>query len=205
MKIFAIGMNYALHNKELHGTLLKTAQPVIFLKPDTALLRPGKPFFVPTNMGSIHYETEVVIRFCKSGKSIEPQFADRYYDAISLGIDFTARDMQSEMKAKGRPWDIAKGFDGSAPIGEWIGKDELPDIQDLHFSMQKNGQTMQTGHTADMLYSVADIIAYISQFYTIHTGDLLFTGTPVGVGPVEPEDILEATLEDRKILTLQCK
>ena len=205
MKIFAIGMNYALHNKELHGTLLKTAQPVIFLKPDTALLRPGKPFFVPTNMGRIDYETEVIIRFCKAGKSIEPQFAHRYYDAVSIGIDFTARDMQAEMKAKGRPWDIAKGFDQSAVIGEWIPKEQLPDIQNLHFSMKKNGQQVQSGHTADMLYTVDDIIAYISQFYTIHTGDILYTGTPEGVGPIQPGDSMEATLEDRQILTLQCR
>ena len=205
MKIFAIGMNYALHNKELHGTLLKTAQPVIFLKPDTALLRPGKPFFVPTNMGRIDYETEVIIRFCKAGKSIEPQFAHRYYDAVSIGIDFTARDMQADMKAKGRPWDIAKGFDQSAVIGEWIPKEQLPDIQNLHFSMKKNGQQVQSGHTADMLYTVDDIIAYISQFYTIHTGDILYTGTPEGVGPIQPGDSMEATLEDRQILTLQCR
>ena len=205
MKIFAIGMNYALHNKELHGTLLKTAQPVIFLKPDTALLRPGKPFFVPTNMGRIDYETEVIIRFCKAGKSIEPQFAHRYYDAVSIGIDFTARDMQAEMKTKGRPWDIAKGFDQSAVIGEWIPKEQLPDIQNLHFSMKKNGEQVQSGHTADMLYTVDDIIAYISQFYTIHTGDILYTGTPEGVGPIQPGDCMEATLEDRQILTLQCR
>lgn len=205
MKIFAIGMNYALHNKELHGTLSKTAQPVIFLKPDTALLRPGKPFFVPSDMGRIDYETEVIVRFCKAGKSIDPQFAHRYYDAVSLGFDFTARDMQAQMKQQGRPWDIAKGFDQSAAIGEWIPKEQLPDIQDLHFSMQKNGDTVQSGHTADMLYSVADIIAYISRFFTIHTGDILYTGTPAGVGPVEPGDVLKGFLEDKEILSLQCK
>ena len=205
MKIFAIGMNYALHNKELHGTLLKTEQPVIFLKPDTALLRPGKPFFVPTYMGRVDYETEVIIRFSKAGKNIDPRFAQRYYDAISLGFDFTARDMQAQFKKQGRPWDISKGFDQSAVIGEWVAKEELPDIQKLHFNMRKHGQTMQEGHTADMLYTVADIIAYISKFYTIHTGDILYTGTPSGIGPVEPGDKLTATLEGKEVLALQCK
>lgn len=205
MKIFAIGMNYALHNKELHGTLSKTEEPVIFIKPDTALLRPGKPFFVPTHMGRVDHEAEVVIRFCRAGKSIDPIHAERYYDALTLGIDFTARDVQARLKKQGRPWEISKGFDNAAVIGEWIPKRQLGDVQDMHFRLEKNGQTVQSGHTADMLYPINEIIAYISRFFTIHTGDILYTGTPAGVGPVMPGDNIEGYLEELHPLSLQCK
>ena len=215
MKIFAVGMNYVEHNKELGNTLLitekdlrKTEEPVIFTKPDSALLKDGKPFFIPDFMGRIDYETEVVVRICRLGKGIPQQFAHRYYDAVTLGIDFTAREVQKKAKDLGRPWTIAKGFDGSAVIGEWVkleeGHKQSP-IQDLHFRLDINGETKQVVYTGDMLYKVDELIAYISKFFTLKTGDLLFTGTPVGVGPVHINDHLEGWLEDRKVLEFNCK
>ncbi len=205
MKIFAIGMNYAMHNKELHGTLLKTDEPVIFLKADTALLKDHKPFFIPDHMGRIEYETEVVVRICKLGKTVPVRFAPRYYDAVTVGIDFTARELQKKLSQNGRPWDLAKGFDGAAYIGEWVPKEKFLDIQRIHFHLDINGQTVQEGCTSDMLYKVDEIISYISQFYTLKTGDILYTGTPAGVGPVHIDDHLEGWLEDRKVLEFNCK
>lgn len=205
MKIFAIGMNYALHNKELHGTLLKTDEPVIFLKPETALLKGHKPFFIPDHMGRIEYETEVVVRICKLGKTVPVRFAPRYYDAVTVGIDFTARELQKKLSQNGRPWDLAKGFDGAACIGEWVPKEKFLDIQRIHFHLDINGQTVQEGCTSDMLYKVDEIISYISQFYTLKTGDILYTGTPAGVGPVHIDDHLEGWLEDREVLEFNCK
>lgn len=205
MKIFAIGMNYALHNKELHGTLLKTDEPVIFLKADSSLVKDGKPFFVPDHLGRIEYETEMVVRICKLGKSVPVRFAPRYYDAVTVGIDFTARELQRKLAQKGQPWDLAKGFDGAACIGEWIPKEKFLDMQRIHFHLDVNGKTVQEGCTSDMLYKVDEIIAYISQFYTLKTGDILYTGTPAGVGPVQIDDHLEGYLEDRKVLDFWCK
>ncbi len=205
MKIFAIGMNYAMHNKELHGTLLKTDEPVIFLKADTALLKDHKPFFIPNHMGRIEYETEVVVRICKLGKTVPVRFAPRYYDVVTVGIDFTARELQKKLSQNGRPWDLAKGFDGAACIGEWVPKEKFLDIQRIHFHLDINGQTVQEGCTSDMLYKVDEIISYISQFYTLKTGDILYTGTPAGVGPVHIDDHLEGWLEDRKVLEFNCK
>jgi 2-keto-4-pentenoate hydratase/2-oxohepta-3-ene-1,7-dioic acid hydratase in catechol pathway len=205
MKIFAIGMNYAMHNKELHGTLLKTDEPVIFLKADTALLKDHKPFFIPDHMGRIEYETEVVVRICKLGKTVPVRFAPRYYDAVTVGIDFTARELQKKLSQNGRPWDLAKGFDGAACIGEWVPKEKFLDIQRIHFHLDINGQTVQEGCTSDMLYKVDEIISYISQFYTLKTGDILYTGTPAGVGPVHIDDHLEGWLEDREVLEFNCK
>lgn len=205
MKIFAIGMNYAMHNKKLHGTLLKTDEPVIFLKADTALLKDHKPFFIPDHMGRIEYETEVVVRICKLGKTVPVRFAPRYYDAVTVGIDFTARELQKKLSQNGRPWDLAKGFDGAACIGEWVPKEKFLDIQRIHFHLDINGQTVQEGCTSDMLYKVDEIISYISQFYTLKTGDILYTGTPAGVGPVHIDDHLEGWLEDRKVLEFNCK
>ena len=205
MKIFAIGMNYAMHNKELHGTLLKTDEPVVFLKADTALLKDHKPFFIPDHMGRIEYETEVVVRICKLGKTVPVRFAPRYYDAVTVGIDFTARELQKKVSQNGRPWDLAKGFDGAACIGEWVPKEKFLDIQRIHFHLDINGQTVQEGCTSDMLYKVDEIISYISQFYTLKTGDILYTGTPAGVGPVHIDDHLEGWLEDRKVLEFNCK
>ena len=205
MKIFAIGMNYAAHNKELHDTQLKPEEPVIFTKADSALLKPGKPFFVPDDMGRIDYEAEVVVRICRLGKTIPARFAHRYYDAVTLGIDFTARDMQRRASQNGQPWTICKGFDGSAAIGEWVDKERFLDVQALHFHLDKNGQTVQEGCTSDMFYTVDDIISHISRFFTLKTGDLLYTGTPAGVGPVQIGDRLEGWLEKRKVLDLRCK
>lgn len=205
MKIFAIGMNYAQHNKALHGTLSKPEEPVIFLKADSALLKDHKPFFIPDHMGNIEYEAEVVVRICRLGKSIPERFAHRYYDAFTVGIDFTAREMQRKLAAQGKPWDIAKGFDGSACIGEWVPKEKLPDIQRLRFHLDINGQEVQQGYTGDMFYKVDEIIAYISQFYTLKMGDILYTGTPTGVGPVHIGDHLEGFIEERKVLDFNCK
>jgi 2-keto-4-pentenoate hydratase/2-oxohepta-3-ene-1,7-dioic acid hydratase in catechol pathway len=205
MKIFAIGMNYAAHNKELHDTLLKTDAPVVFTKADSALLKPGKPFFVPDDMGRIDYEAELVVRICRLGKNIAPRFAHRYYDAATVGIDFTARDMQRQASQAGQPWTICKGFDGSAAIGDWVPLDVLPAIDSLSFRLDRNGQTVQQGCTADMFYKVDDIIAYISRFFTLKTGDLLYTGTPAGVGPIHIGDHLDGWLEERHVLDLNCR
>ena len=215
MKIFAIGMNYAAHNQELHGTLRRPDEPVIFTKADSALLNQGKPFFIPDHLGRIDYEGELVVRICRLGKSIAPQFAHRYYDALTVGIDFTARDLQRRASEAGQPWTICKGFDGSAAIGEWVPKEKLlttpgapcaeSGLQRLHFRLDINGRTVQEGCTADMLYTVDEIIAYISQFFTLKTGDLLYTGTPAGVGPVSINDHIEGWIEERKVLEFNCK
>lgn len=198
-------MNYALHNKELHGTLLKTDEPVIFLKPDTALLSGGRPFFVPDHLGRVDYEAELVVRICRLGKGVPERFAHRYYDAATLGIDFTARDLQKRLSQAGRPWDVAKGFDGSACIGQWVELAQLPSVQQLRFRLEVNGQVAQQGNTVQMLRSVDALISHISQFYTLRTGDLLFTGTPAGVGAVHPDDRLEGWLESHHVLSMNCK
>lgn len=205
MKIFAVGMNYIRHNKELDGTLYKPEDPVIFTKADSSLLKDGKPFFVPDDMGRIDYEGELVVRICRLGKAVPTRFAHRYYDAVTVGVDFTARDLQRKLRSEGKPWELCKGFDGAATIGEWVSKDILPDIQRLRFRLDVNGQTVQEGCSVDMLFSVDEIIAYISRFFTLKTGDLLYTGTPVGVGPVNINDHLTGWLEDRKVLDFNAK
>ncbi len=216
MKIFAIGMNYAAHNRELHNFVKRPDSPVIFTKADSALLKPGRPFFVPEHLGRIDYEAEIVVRICRLGKNISERFAHRYYDAVTVGIDFTARDLQKKASEAGQPWTICKGFDGSAAIGEWIPKEKLfaedqgndemlPGIQRLQFHLDINGKTVQEGCTSDMLYRVDEIIAYISQFFTLKTGDMLYTGTPAGVGPIHIGDHLEGWLEERKVLELNCR
>ena len=205
MKIFAVGMNYALHNKELDGALYKPEKPVIFTKADSALLKDGKPFFIPDWSERVDYEAELVVRICRLGKGIPVRFAHRYYDAVTVGIDFTARDWQEKARQSGQPWEICKGFDGSAVIGEWIDKNKILNVQALHFHLDVNGQTVQEGGTSDMLYKVDELISYISTFFTLKTGDLLYTGTPVGVGPVKINDHLEGWLEDRKVLEFDCK
>lgn len=205
MKIFGIGMNYQEHNKELHGTLLNIEDPVVFTKADSALLFGGKPFFVPDYTQRCEYETELVVKICHLGRSIPERFAHRYYEEVTVGIDFTARDLQRKLRAQGLPWEISKGFDGSAVVGEWVSKDQLPDIQDLHFSLDINGQEMQKGHTADMVFSVDRLVSYISQFFTLKTGDLIYTGTPAGTGVVNIEDHLCGYLEGRKILEFNVK
>lgn len=198
-------MNYIQHNKELDGALYKPENPVIFTKADSALLKDRKPFFVPDFMGRIDYEAEVVVRICRLGKSIPQRFAHRYYDAVTLGIDFTAREMQQELRKKGLPWDLCKGFDGSAAIGEWVDINKFRDIQAIHFYLNINGSTVQDACTSEMLYSVDELIAYISRYFTLKTGDLIYTGTPVGIGPVAIGDKLEGWLDDRKVLDMWCR
>ena len=205
MKIFAVGMNYALHNKELDGTLYIPEEPVIFTKADSALLKDHKPFFVPDWCDQVDYETEIVVRICRLGKAIPERFAHRYYDAVTVGIDFTARDWQRRFRQEGKPWELSKGFDGSAAIGEWIPKERFRDVQALPFHLDINGKTVQEGCTADMLFSIDALSAYISRFFTLKTGDLLYTGTPVGVGPVHIDDHLEGYIDQLKVLEFNCK
>lgn len=205
MKILAVGMNYIQHNKELDGTLYKPESPVIFTKADSALLKDNKPFFIPDFMGQIDYETELVVKICRLGKTIPERFAHRYYDAVTVGIDFTARQLQKRLREEGLPWELCKGFDHSAAIGEWVGTDNIADIQNLHFHLDINGKKVQEGHSADMLFKVDELIAYISTYFTLKTGDIIFTGTPVGVGPVQIDDHLEGYIEDRKVLDFRCK
>ena len=204
MKIICVGMNYAAHCKELHDREPLPAEPVIFLKPDSAILRNGKPFFIPDFCQQLDYETELVVRICKLGKGIPARFAHRYYDAVTVGIDFTARDLQRKYRQEGRPWDLCKGFDGSAVIGDFVPV-EASEIQHQHFHLDIDGVTVQQGYTGDMLIPVDEIIAYVSQFYTLKTGDLLYTGTPVGVGPVSINQHLEGYLGDRKLLDFRVK
>ena len=205
MKIFAVGMNYLEHNKELHGSLFKPEEPVIFTKADSAVLKDHKPFFIPDHMGRIDYETEIVVRISKLGKNISERFAHRYYDAVTVGIDFTARELQKKLRSEGKPWDLCKGFDGSAALGEWVSIEKFRDIQAVHFHLDINGNTVQEGCTSDMLYRVDQLIAYISQYFTLKTGDILYTGTPAGVGPVHIDDHREGYIEDRKVLEFNCK
>lgn len=198
-------MNYIQHNKELDGTLYKPEEPVIFTKADSALLKDRKPFFVPDFMGRIDYEAELVVRICRLGKTIPQRFAHRYYDAVTLGVDFTARDMQRRFREKGMPWDLCKGFDGSAAIGEWVDINRFRDIQAINFRLNINGSTVQEACTSDMLYGVDELIAYISRYFTLKTGDLIYTGTPAGTGPVAIGDRLEGWLDDRKVLEFSCR
>ena len=198
-------MNYIQHNKELDGALYKPEEPVIFTKADSALLKDRKPFFVPDFMGRIDYEAELVVRICRLGKTIPQRFAHRYYDAVTLGVDFTARDMQRRFREKGMPWDLCKGFDGSAAIGEWVDINKFRDIQAINFRLNINGSTVQEACTNDMLYGVDELIAYISRYFTLKTGDLIYTGTPAGTGPVVIGDRLEGWLDDRKVLEFSCR
>lgn len=199
MKIIAVGMNYALHKEELGHTEINT-EPVIFMKPDSAILKDGKPFFMPDFSKEIHYETELVVRINRLGKNIATRFASRYYDAVTVGIDFTARDLQRKFRENGQPWELCKSFDSSAVIGNFVEVDRYKDVQDLHFHLIIDGKEVQRGCTKDMLFRIDDIIAYVSQFVTLKIGDLLFTGTPVGVGPVSIGQHLEGYLEDEKLL-----
>ncbi len=204
MKILAVGHNYESHNVEMKRTF-QSNKPVIFMKPESALLKDGKPFFIPDFSNEIHYETEMVVKINRLGKNIEEKFAHRYYDELTVGIDFTARDLQRDLKEKSLPWEIAKGFDGSATIGNFISKDEFQDIQNINFHLDINSKTIQQGNTRDMIFSVDKIIAYVSQFFTLKIGDLIYTGTPSGVGPVKIDDHLEGYLEDNKLLDFHIK
>lgn len=205
MKIFAVGLNYPQHNKELNETLYKGEVLVIFTKADSSLLKDGKPFFVPDDMGRIDYETEIVVRICRLGKAIPARFAHRYYDAVTVGIDFTARELQAELRKKGLPWEMCKGFDGAAAIGEWVSVEKFRDVQALQFHLDINGKTVQEGRTSDMLFKIDEIIEYISKYFTLKTGDIIYTGTPVGVGPVNIDDHLTGYIEDRKVLEFNIK
>ena len=199
MKIIAVGMNYAAHNKELHHTLELT-EPTIFMKSDSSLLKDGKPFFIPDFSSEIHYETELVVKIDRLGKNIAERFAHRYYSEVTVGIDFTARDLQRRLREQGLPWEISKAFDNSAVIGTFIPLEEAGNVNQLSFHLDMNGKTVQQGNTADMLFSVDQIIAYVSRFFTLKIGDLIYTGTSVGVGPVSIGDHLEGYLGERKLL-----
>ena len=200
MKIIAIGMNYVAHCHELHENEDLPKEPVIFMKPDSALLKDSKPFFIPDFSKRVDYETELVVRICRLGKNIAPRFAHRYYDAVTVGIDFTARDLQNKLRAEGKPWEISKGFDNSAVIGDFVPVSRFKDVQNLDFQLTIDGCKVQQGNTRDMIFKIDDLIAYISQFYTLKIGDLLYTGTPVGVGPVSIGQHLEGFLEGEKLL-----
>ena len=202
MKIIAIGRNYAAHIAELNNE--KPAAPVIFLKPDTAILRNNDPFYYPEFSKDIHYEVEILLKIHKKGKYIAKQFAHKYYDEIGVGIDFTARDLQNQCKAKGLPWEIAKGFNGAAPISDFLPQSGF-DLSNLDFSLKQNGVIKQKGNTSLMLYTFDQIIAYASQFFTLKKGDIIFTGTPAGVGPVAVGDKLEAYIQDKKRLEVEIK
>lgn len=204
MRIFAIGRNYAEHIKELNNE--RPDEPVIFTKPDTAILKNNAPFYYPDFSKDIHHEVELVLRICKEGKNVQEKFASKYYDAIGLGIDFTARDLQQKAKEKGLPWDISKGFNGSAPISDkFIPVTEFKNLQDINFSLQVDGVLKQQGNTSLMLFSFDYIIAYLSKFFTLRTGDLIFTGTPKGVGPVVVGNKLSAALEGEVLLEFEVK
>lgn len=194
MKIICIGRNYSEHARELNNDLPDS--PMIFMKPSSALLVNNKPFYYPEFSQDIHYETEIVLRIARNGRHVQPEFASEYYVEIGLGIDFTARDLQEVCKKKGHPWEIAKAFDGSAPISSFISK-ELVDVQNIEFFLLKNGEKVQHGHTKDMIFNFEDIITYASQFFKLHQGDLIFTGTPAGVGPIRQGDVLEGFIRLR--------
>lgn len=203
MKILAIGRNYAAHIEELNNE--RPTKPVIFTKPETALLQKNAPFFYPDFSTNIHFEVEILLRICKHGKYIDKKFAHNYFDAIGIGIDFTARDLQDFAKEKGLPWDLAKGFNGSAPISKFIDKNEFEDIKNLNFSLNLNGEQRQLGNTSLMLFEFEEIISYISRFITLKKGDIIFTGTPKGVGPIAIGNKLEAFIEDEKLLEVEIK
>lgn len=189
MKILCIGRNYAEHARELNNAVPE--QPIVFMKPATALLINDKPLYYPEFTSDLHYEGEIVLKICKNGRHVQPEFAREYYQEIAFGIDFTARDLQTKLKAKGHPWELAKAFDGSAALSEFISIQELPDQDNIEFMLSKNGQTVQHGFTSDVLFTFDQLIVFVSQFFKLQMGDLIYTGTPAGVGPVQPGDLLE--------------
>jgi acylpyruvate hydrolase len=203
MKIIAIGRNYAEHAKELNNPVPTT--PVIFMKPDTALLKDNKPFYHPEFSQDIHYEIEIVLKVSKEGKHISEKFAANYYEEIALGVDFTARDIQSKHKEKGLPWELAKAFDNSAPVSNFLPKNKFADLYNVNFNLNINGEPRQKGNTKDLLFSFERIIAFVSQYITLKKGDLIFTGTPEGVGKVSVGDRLEGFLEGEKLLDFYVK
>jgi len=203
MKIFCIGRNYIDHAKELNNPV--PSEPLIFMKPSTALLVNNKPFYHPDYSNNIHYEGEIVLRVCKNGRSVQPEFASRYYDAVAFGIDFTARDLQDKLKAKGQPWEIAKGFDRSAPISKFISLADLKNPKAIEFQLKKNGEVVQDGNTKDLIFSFDTIICHISRYFTLQTNDYIFTGTPAGVGPIAVGDVLDGFVEGVQMLHCQVK
>ena len=203
MKIICIGRNYPQHTAELSNN--KPESPVIFIKPDTAILQSRLPFYIPPFSNQIHHEVEVLVRINRIGKYIEEKFAHKYYQEIGLGIDFTARDLQQNLKDKGLPWEKAKAFDGSALIGSWYNKNNFSDLNQLDFQLVKNSETVQEGNTSQMLWSIDTLINEVSRFFTLKIGDVIFTGTPAGVGPVVVNDVLEGYLEGKKAFTLKIK
>jgi len=203
MKIFCIGRNYTEHAKELNNPL--PSEPMVFMKPPTALVVNNKPFFYPDFTSNLHYEGEIVLRICKNGRSVQPEFASRYYDAVAFGIDFTARDLQDKLKQKGHPWEIAKAFDRSAPTSAFVPLEQLENPTAIHFQLQKNGQVVQDGNTKDLIFSFDTLIVHLSKYFTLQKGDYVFTGTPAGVGPVQVGDVLEGFIENKQLLTCAIK
>ena len=202
MKIFCVGRNYSEHAKELGNAVPEN--PVIFSKPDTPLLKNGEPFYLPDFSNDVHHEVELVIRISKMGKKIQEKFARSYYTEIGLGIDFTARDVQANLKEKGLPWELAKAFDGSAPLGDFISVEGL-DLNTIHFSLLKNGIEVQKGNTAHMIFSFDQIVSFVSQYFTLKVGDLIYTGTPAGVSKVQAGDVLEGFIENNRMLMCEVK
>jgi 2-keto-4-pentenoate hydratase/2-oxohepta-3-ene-1,7-dioic acid hydratase in catechol pathway len=203
MKIICIGRNYTKHIEELQNE--RPDEPVVFLKPDSAILLKQHPFVIPEFTNDVHHEVEILVKINKVGKYIEPKFAHNYYDEIGLGIDFTARDVQAKLKEKGLPWEKAKSFDGSAVIGEFISKNDFSSLENINFELHNNGNTVQTGNTSHMLWKIDELIAYVSQFFTLKKGDIIFTGTPEGVSAVKPNDLLEGFIENKKLFRIQVK
>lgn len=203
MKIICVGRNYAEHAKELNNAI--PSEPVLFLKPETAVLLKKHPFFIPDFSTDVHYECELVVRINRLGKNIEERFAHKYYDELTVGIDFTARDLQSKLKENGLPWERAKAFDGSAVVGKFVSKTKFTSLNALHFTMKKNGETVQQGNTTDMIYSIDKLIAFASTYFTLKIGDLIFTGTPKGVGKVSPNDVLEGFIEEESLFKINVK
>ena len=203
MKIICVGRNYADHARELNNEV--PTEPVIFLKPDSAILKDGKAFYLPEHLGEVHHELEIVLRVCKNGKHIHEKFASNYYDQIGLGIDFTARDLQNKLKSKGLPWELAKGFDGSAVLGNFVAKEQLGDLHALQLHLEINGSERQQGNTRDLLFPFEKIIAFVSQYFTLRQGDLIFTGTPAGVSAVQPGDRLQGYLNNQLLLDFEVK
>lgn len=202
MKIICIGRNYALHAKELGNDIPE--EPVIFLKPDTAILKDNLPFYIPSNLGSIHHELEIIVKINKPGKKIAKNFASKYYSEVSIGIDFTAREKQNWLKSKGLPWELAKSFDNSAIIGKWISKENL-DIKNLNIELIKSGKSVQKGNSNQMLNDIDDIISFVSQYFTLKTGDIIFTGTPEGVGEAQIGDQLKGYLNGQELFNFEVK
>ncbi len=203
MKIICIGRNYAKHIEELQNE--RPTEPVVFLKPDSSILLKQHPFVIPEFSNDVHHEVELLVKICKIGKYIEPEFAHKYYDEIGLGIDFTARDIQEQLKAKGLPWEKAKAFDGATVIGDFISKKKIDLSKNITFELHSNGKIVQKGHTDHMLWKINEIVSYVSQYFTLKIGDIIFTGTPEGVAKVHPNDILEGYLENQKMFRIQVK